>query len=64
LVGIPDVLGLRLQKAEEILNAADIPYRVSETAPPPGRRKDGSEEIRVVRQSSEEGCEILLVCRI
>lgn len=61
---IPDVLGLRLQKAEEILDAAGISYRLKEITPPPGRRQGGSEEIRVVRQSSEEGCEILLICRI
>lgn len=61
---VPDVLGLHLEKAEEILKKEEIPFRILKTAPPPGRNKHQSDQIRVVRQSSSEDGEILLVCEV
>lgn len=60
----PDVQGLQLSRAEEILTESGFTYRIHETAPPPGRRELHPEETRVIRQSSQNGVEILLVCRI
>jgi beta-lactam-binding protein with PASTA domain len=60
----PDVLGLSLEKAEEILKDAGIAWRIVRTAPPPGRRKYESTQTRVVRQSPEGDTEILLVCDV
>ena len=61
---VPDVLGMQLDKAEEILRSAEVPYLVRRTAPPPGRRNQQSHQIRVIRQSSEKDAEILLVCEV
>ncbi len=61
---IPDVLGLPLQTAEEVLRKEGISWRVVRTAPPPGRRKPESTDTRVIRQSPEGDTEILLVCDI
>ena len=61
---IPDVMGMQLEKAEDVLRKAKIPFRVYRTAPPPGREIPKSGQIRVIRQSSAEDAEILLVCEI
>ncbi|MBR2736263.1 MAG: hypothetical protein IKD86_03020 [Firmicutes bacterium] len=60
----PDVLGLPLERAEQVLKEAGIAWRIVKTAPPPGRRKYESSQTRVVRQSSERETEILLVCDV
>ncbi len=61
---VPDVLGMQLEKAEKILKNAEIPYEIRRTAPPPGRKKQQTDQIRVIRQSSSENSEILLVCEV
>ncbi len=61
---VPDVLGMQLDRAEIILRNAEIPYLVQRTAPPPGRGKQQSDQIRVIRQSSGKDAVILLVCEV
>ncbi len=61
---VPDVLGLQLDRAEEILRSAEVPYLIQRTAPPTGRGKQQSDQLRVIRQSSGEDAEILLVCEV
>ena len=61
---VPDIMGLQLSCAESILKESGIQYRIEETTPPPGRRQLQPEQVRVIRQSSENGTEVLLVCRI
>ena len=51
----PDVLGLPLERAEQVLKEAGIAWRIVKTAP---------SQTRVVRQSSERETEILLVCDV
>ena len=61
---VPDVMGMQLERAEEVLRKAKISFRIRRTAPPPGRKQTGSGQFRVIRQSSAEDAEILLICEI
>ena len=61
---VPDVMGMQLERAEEVLLKAGIPFRIQRTVPPPGRKQPGSGQLRVIRQSSAKDAEILLICEI
>ena len=61
---VPDVLGMQLQQAEEILKDEGIACQVVKTAPPPGRRQNETTQVRVIRQTLSEDAVVLLVCDV
>ncbi|WP_206457832.1 hypothetical protein [Anaerovorax sp. IOR16] len=62
MIDYPDLLGMVLEEALELLKKKDIPYQVSETAP---RKKEALEGIqRVINQKNKDGICHLIVCKV
>ncbi|MEA4988569.1 MAG: hypothetical protein VB095_10955 [Anaerovorax sp.] len=62
MIDFPDLLGMVLEEALELLNKKEISYQVSETAP---RKKETLEGIqRVINQKNEKGVCHLIVCKV
>ena len=57
-----DVLGMRLDAAEEQLRREAVPYRISETEPFARTAVEGP--LRVIRAVAEDGIWLLTVCKV
>ncbi len=57
-----ELLGMRLDAAEEVLKQRNIPYEIR-LAEPSGR-KETEGELRVIRQKEEGDLLLLTVCKI
>ena len=62
---VPDIVGLKLNKAKEILNKSGIiNYEIKLTSPPWVKEKEIDEEMRVIRISKDNESKIvILVCK-
>jgi hypothetical protein len=62
LITIPDVLGYKLQDAEELLLAENICFQTIETFP--RRREPLIGNFRVIRQIQNGGMILLTICKV
>ncbi len=66
MILIPDVLGMKFERAEKELKGAGVTYTVKTLSPPAGSRLPEKTETRIVRQLYDDvgGAVVLYVCEV
>lgn len=65
MASMPDVLGMKLEHAEEKLREAGVGYTVKTLRPPAGAKLPDDTETRVIRQTRlPDGGAVLFVCEV